>query len=208
LILNGTTVTASAAELNIMNGITASTVELNYTNGVTSAIQTQLNTKAPLASPTFTGTVTAPTLNSSSLNLSSTGGLTAISTQAQAEAGTVNTVVMTPLRVAQAISAQVPAPTAAQVGAATADLGAGSVGTYAFLYKAATGSQSLGSTLAGSGLRTSGVKDDQATSSVSTRVEDSEGSTRSGTWKCMGHVSDPGPSDREYRTVTLWLRIS
>ena len=37
--------------------ITATVTEINYTDGVTSAIQTQLGTKAPLASPTFTGTV-------------------------------------------------------------------------------------------------------------------------------------------------------
>lgn len=37
-----------------------SNTELQYLNGVTSAIQTQLDTKAPLASPTFTGTVTLP----------------------------------------------------------------------------------------------------------------------------------------------------
>ncbi len=35
--------------------------ELGYLSGVTSAIQTQLGTKAPLASPTFTGVVTMPT---------------------------------------------------------------------------------------------------------------------------------------------------
>ena len=34
--------------------------EFGYLDGVTSAIQTQLNAKAPLASPTFTGTVTVP----------------------------------------------------------------------------------------------------------------------------------------------------
>jgi hypothetical protein len=39
--------------------ITATATELNYTDGVTSSIQTQLDSKAPLASPTFTGTVTA-----------------------------------------------------------------------------------------------------------------------------------------------------
>jgi len=58
-ILDG--VTATAAELNALDGITATVTELNYTDGVTSAIQTQLNAKAPLASPTFTGTVTLPT---------------------------------------------------------------------------------------------------------------------------------------------------
>jgi hypothetical protein len=47
LAVDGTTITATAAQLN-------------FVTGVTSAIQTQLNAKAPLASPTFTGQVTAP----------------------------------------------------------------------------------------------------------------------------------------------------
>ena len=34
--------------------------EIGYLDGVTSAIQTQLNAKSPIASPTFTGTVTIP----------------------------------------------------------------------------------------------------------------------------------------------------
>lgn len=38
--------TASAAELNILDGATLDTTELNYVDGVTSAIQTQLNNKA------------------------------------------------------------------------------------------------------------------------------------------------------------------
>ena len=37
-----------------------SLTEIAYVKGVTSAIQTQMDTKAPLASPTFTGTVTSP----------------------------------------------------------------------------------------------------------------------------------------------------
>jgi hypothetical protein len=55
LIIAGTSVTATAAELN-------------FVDGVTSNVQTQLNTKAPLASPTFTGTATV------SGNLSVDGG--------------------------------------------------------------------------------------------------------------------------------------
>ena len=56
--INGTAVTSTAAELNIMDGVTATkdelnimdgvtatTAELNHTDGVTSAIQTQLDTK-------------------------------------------------------------------------------------------------------------------------------------------------------------------
>ena len=53
-------VTATATELNILDGATLSTTELNYVDGVTSAIQDQINDKAPIASPTFTGTVTLP----------------------------------------------------------------------------------------------------------------------------------------------------
>ena len=51
-----------------VGGLTASSLtigdvsntEIGYLDGVSSAIQTQLNAKAPLASPTFTGTVTVP----------------------------------------------------------------------------------------------------------------------------------------------------
>lgn len=87
-------VTATQTELNIMDGATLSTAELNgldgltasraivttaggilttsattatelgYVNGVTSAIQTQMDLKAPLASPTFTGTVALPSTTS------------------------------------------------------------------------------------------------------------------------------------------------
>ena len=55
--VGGVVVTATAAELNLLDGVTATTAELNYVDGVTSNVQTQLNTKAPTASPTFTGTV-------------------------------------------------------------------------------------------------------------------------------------------------------
>ena len=62
-------VTASASEVNILDGATLTVTELNYVDGVTSNIQTQLNDKAPLAGPTFTGTTTAA-------DLSITGNLT------------------------------------------------------------------------------------------------------------------------------------
>lgn len=58
-ILDG--VTATFAELNVLAGITPSTTELNHVNGVTSAIQTQMNLKAAIASQTLTGTPRAPT---------------------------------------------------------------------------------------------------------------------------------------------------
>ena len=48
----------TTAEFDILDGITATTAELNYVDGVTSNVQTQLNTKAPSASPTLSGTIT------------------------------------------------------------------------------------------------------------------------------------------------------
>lgn len=55
--VGGTAITPTAAELNILDGVTATTAELNYVDGVTSSIQTQLDAKAPTASPTFSGQV-------------------------------------------------------------------------------------------------------------------------------------------------------
>lgn len=46
---------------NIGGPVTATHTELNYVDGVTSAIQTQIDLKAPSASPALTGTPTAPT---------------------------------------------------------------------------------------------------------------------------------------------------
>jgi len=43
--IDGTPITASAAEINILDGATLSTTELNYVNGVTSSIQNQLNNR-------------------------------------------------------------------------------------------------------------------------------------------------------------------
>ena len=50
--------TAAVTTLNLGGvAVTATAAELNYVDGVTSNVQTQLDAKAPLASPTFTGTV-------------------------------------------------------------------------------------------------------------------------------------------------------
>jgi len=54
-------VTASTAEINVLDGVTATAVELNYVDGATSPIQTQLDAKASIDAPTFTGVPAAPT---------------------------------------------------------------------------------------------------------------------------------------------------
>jgi hypothetical protein len=91
--LNG--VTADASEINILDGATLTTTELNYVDGVTSAIQTQLDAKAPLAGPTFTGTVVLPATTSigdvSATELGYVDGVTSsIQTQLNAKAPLAN----------------------------------------------------------------------------------------------------------------------
>ena len=66
--------TLTSPKINEDVALTATSTELNYVDGVTSSIQTQMDLKAPLASPTFTGTVVLPsTVNgpgiSTSVNL-------------------------------------------------------------------------------------------------------------------------------------------
>ena len=78
-------ITGTQAELNVLTGFAGSTADLTYAaslratgvtdtefdylDGVTSNIQTQIGTKAPLASPTFTGTLNAPTANVTTVDL-------------------------------------------------------------------------------------------------------------------------------------------
>jgi hypothetical protein len=67
-------ITSTTAELNILTGVTADATELNYVDGVTSAIQTQMDLKAPLASPTLT----TPTLDSTITITGGTASWTAV----------------------------------------------------------------------------------------------------------------------------------
>ncbi len=86
-------VTASKALVSDGSGfVSASSVtstELGYVSGVTSAIQTQINTKAPSASPTFTGTVTTPLTASRALATGPSSEL-AVSATTATELGYVN----------------------------------------------------------------------------------------------------------------------
>jgi hypothetical protein len=74
-ILDG--VTSSAAELNILDGATLTVTELNYVDGVTSAIQTQLDAKAALASPAFTGQASFADGTAAAPSIAHTGDLNA-----------------------------------------------------------------------------------------------------------------------------------
>jgi len=70
-------VTATAAELNVLDGITATTAELNYTDGVTSNIQTQIDNINP--SPTLTATASGTLANGDTVVINSDGTVSAVS---------------------------------------------------------------------------------------------------------------------------------
>lgn len=125
-------------------------------------------------------------------------GITAIASQAQAEAGTSSTTLMTPQRAKQAIDAL--------VGAANAGLAYGAVGTYAYLGSISTisGSTTLaspGSTVAGSSLQAVGPYALEGTPGYSRH-----GVALSGTWRAMGYAHNLSTSAR--LVGTLFLRIS
>lgn len=82
--LTASTVLTLDGSKNIISS-SVTTTELGYVSGVTSAIQTQLNLKAPLASPTFTGTVIVP--DSSFTIVKTTGLQTALDGKASTTGG-------------------------------------------------------------------------------------------------------------------------
>lgn len=122
----------------------------------------------------------------------------ALATQVEAEAGTDNTKIMTPLRVDQAI--------AAQVGSATAGLSVGAVGSYAFMALSALSTSVIteGGTIAGSSLRYAGITAAAIAGSTLYSTNPASTTVPSGTWKAMGAVPNTGS---QYRG-TLFLRIS
>lgn len=134
-------------------------------------------------------------------NTATINGITpALSSQAQATAGTDNTTQMTPLRTSQAITA-LSVPTTAQVLAATAGAAASDVGTYMFAYPNNTTNYVTGATIAGSLLLPGGSFTYDATSGSAS--SQSLGAAQAGTWRCMGNrVFGSGQ-----HTITLWLRI-
>jgi len=72
----GTFTTANATTLQIGGtSITSTAAELNFVDGVTSNVQTQLDAKAPTASPTFTGTVNIPTIDFGDWTITESAGV-------------------------------------------------------------------------------------------------------------------------------------
>jgi hypothetical protein len=73
-------VTATAEELNILDGVTVSAAKINYLSGLTDNVQTQLDAKASLSSPTFTGDLSANNISISG-NLTVGGTTTTVNAQ-------------------------------------------------------------------------------------------------------------------------------
>ena len=101
----------TTAELNIMDGVTATTAELNYVDGVTSAIQTQINSKQA----TITGAATTiddADLTASRAVISNSSGKVAVSAVTDTELGYLD-------GVTSAIQTQLGGKQATITGAAT-----------------------------------------------------------------------------------------
>jgi hypothetical protein len=101
-------------------------------------------------------------------------GERALASQAQAEAGTDNTTLMTPLRTAQATAQAIDA----QVGSAIAGIAAGAVGSALWGTFASTALLTYGTSVAGSSLKAGSVTPGGA---------DSEPGVQAGTWRYLGY---------------------
>lgn len=123
-----------------------------------------------------------------------------LASQAEAEAGTDNTKLMTPQRTKQAITANSVAPTTEQVLSAMAGASADSVGSYAFLRKLATAV--AGTSYAGSLLLYGGLRINDGSTGVTYTTTTG---ARSGTWRCMATATTGSSADATY---TLYLRIA
>jgi hypothetical protein len=97
----------------------------------------------------------------------------------------------------------IPAPSTANVLAATAGASLGAVGTYAFLFDTVAQTTTPGSTRAGSSLRYAG-------SSAGSNNSAESGVAASGTWRVMGGSGYLGgsPSTNAATRTSVWLRIS
>jgi hypothetical protein len=105
--------TVKATFPNVSGAVLPTHTELNFVDGVTSAIQGQLDTKAPIASPTFTGTVTIPSGASiAGFAPLASPALTGVPTAPTAAPGTGTTqIATTEFVVSQAFSSALPGQT-------------------------------------------------------------------------------------------------
>lgn len=138
--LTASEIVITDASKNLVSAAVAtypSLTELTYVKGVTSAIQTQLGLKAPLASPTFTGTVTIPTpFTLGAVSVTSTGTQLNYISGATGTTGTATTNVVfstSPTLVTPALGTPTALVLTNATGLPAASVLAGSLGTGAYV---------------------------------------------------------------------------
>jgi len=181
-------VTATTAELNKVDGLTATTAELNYTDGVTSNIQTQLNGKQATISGAAT-TIDTENLTASRALISNGSGKVAVSA-----------VTSTELSYLDGVTSNIQT----QINNAGSSTTAGAVGTYVFAGGGNNITDEFGDTEAGSNLDVAALRytGAAAASSYSSYYYASQDENLSGTWRRMGGYHPSYPS------LTLFVRIS
>jgi len=217
-ILDG--VTATAAELNVLDGVTATTAEINYLDGVTSSIQTQINsiiagesggtvTSVGLTAPTGFAVSGSPITTSGTLGLSFASGYSLL-TSAQATSISNIPTATSQLTNNSGFITSSSVPTA--TSQLTNDSGfitslptsLGAVGTYALLVRSTGGSTiTEGTTYAGSGLRYTGLRVGEG-AFYEAFCAGNFGGTPSGTWRAMGTSNN----NSGINPANIFLRIS
>jgi len=180
--INGTAVTSTAAELNILDTATVTAGELNLLDGDTSVGGSI--TVADADGVVINDGGTMKTIPASDIKTYATAGATS---------GTVTSV---------ATGTGLSGGTITSTGTISLNTGLGEVGTYAMLGRQSGGGITAGTTYAGSGLVFSGFASDGSTFTDNTAA-DIRGSSPSGTWRAMGHVA----STSRFAS-TLFVRIS
>lgn len=107
------------------------------------------------------------------------------------------------------VKAAIDALAETDIGAGTAALSAGDIGTYVFAY--ASSNKSFGDTVAGSDLTPiSAVREAVGVGSTNASFAFNDGSALTGTWRCMGEFDRIalGTSSNNFYGATLWLRIA
>jgi len=201
-VLDG--VTATTAELNILDGVTATTAEINYLDGVTSPIQTQINsiiagesggtvTSVGLSVPTGFAVSGSPVTTSGTLGLSFSSGYSLLTSAQATSISNIPTATSQLTNDSGYITSQYTQPTSL-----------GAVGTYAFLVRS-TGASTIseGTTYAGSGLRYTGLRVGEG-AFYEAFCAGNFGGTPSGTWRAMGTSNN----NSAINPANIFLRIS
>jgi len=223
LQIAGTSITATAAELNIMDGVTASASELNLLDGVSGLEQADFTKLAAVTSSAaelnvldgYTGSVTElnylDTLHATGVTSTEFDFLDGVTSNIQTQLDTK----VTSSGVTQVTGGTGLNGTVTSTGSLNLNTGIGDVGTYAFLARSGTTTISAGQTYTNSssgadnnnaGLMYSGLLMADSNFSDNTALDATGSSVTTGltgVWRAMGEANHTNR-----RAATLFLRIS